>query len=75
MKQGIDDKVIIPQVRNITINVYATKNGYQQSDTATKEIDLGTAGLRGDLNGDGVVSMPDVMFIVNYIKNGEFPDE
>ncbi|MBR2184938.1 MAG: leucine-rich repeat domain-containing protein [Prevotella sp.] len=72
---GIDDKVIIPQARNITINVYATKNGYQQSDTVTKEIDLGTAGLRGDLNGDGVVNMPDAMFIVNKVLKGKFPDE
>jgi len=31
--------------------------------------------LRGDLNGDGTVSMPDAMFIVNKILNGKFPDE
>ena len=31
--------------------------------------------IRGDLNGDGVVNMPDAMFIVNKILNGKFPDE
>ena len=30
---------------------------------------------RGDLNGDGVVSMADAMFIVNKVLNGKFPDE
>ena len=30
---------------------------------------------RGDLNGDGEVSMPDVMFLVQKILNGKFPDE
>ena len=31
--------------------------------------------IRGDVNNDGVVNMPDVMFIVNKILNGKFPDE
>ena len=31
--------------------------------------------IRGDVNGDGIVDMQDVMFIVNYILNGKFPDE
>ena len=31
--------------------------------------------LRGDVNLDGEIGMPDVMFIVNYILNGKFPDE
>ena len=35
----------------------------------------GGEGVRGDLNGDGEVSMPDVMFLVNKIVNGKFPDE
>ena len=30
---------------------------------------------RGDANGDGVINMQDVMFIVNYILKGKFPDE
>ena len=31
--------------------------------------------LRGDLNGDGEVNMSDVMFLVQKILNGKFPDE
>ena len=28
-----------------------------------------------DANLDGEIGMPDVMFIVNYILNGNFPEE
>ena len=31
--------------------------------------------IRGDLNGDGEVNMSDVMFLVQKILNGKFPDE
>lgn len=31
--------------------------------------------LRGDLNGDGKVGMPDIMYLVQKILNGKFPDE
>ncbi len=58
------------------ISVYATKSGYENSDVATKEIIVGGIdGLRGDLNGDGTVGMPDAMFIVNKMLKGKFPDE
>ena len=64
-----------PLLTKYTMSVYATKDGYENSEVATKEIDLGTNGLRGDLNGDGDVNLPDAMFIVNKILNGKFPDE
>ena len=35
----------------------------------------GGEGVRGDLNGDGEVSMPDVMCLIQRILNGKFPDE
>lgn len=58
------------------IIVYATKEGYLSSEIATKDIDVhGFGGIRGDLNGDGVVNMPDAMFIVNKILKDKFPDE
>ena len=59
----------------LQVSVYAKKDGYENSDVATKEIDLGTSGIRGDVNNDGTVSMPDAMFIVNKILNDKFPDE
>ena len=65
-----------PMLTKYTISVYAKKDGFIQSDEATKEIDLGGAsGIRGDVNNDGEVGMPDAMFIVNKILNGKFPDE
>ena len=59
----------------LQVSVYAKKDGFENSDVTTKEIDLGTSGIRGDVNNDGVVSMPDAMFIVNKILNGKYPDE
>ena len=66
--EGIDSKAPIPQT--LTVSVYATKDGYEDSDVATKDINI-----RGDANLDGEIGMPDVMFIVNYILNDKFPDE
>lgn len=73
-KAGNGNKISIPTTYKIT--VYATKEGYENSDVATKEINVGGAsGIRGDVNNDGTVSMPDAMFIVNKMLNGKFPDE
>ena len=56
--------------------VYATKSGYNNSDVAAREINvIGTIGIRGDVNGDKEVGMPDVMFLIQYIQNGKYPDE
>ena len=59
------------------VSVYAKKDGYKNSEVAEKEIEIttGTSGIRGDVNGDSQVGMPDVMFVVQYILNGKFPDE
>ena len=65
-----------PMLTKYTISVYAKKDGFIQSDEATKEIKIGNLdGIRGDVNNDGTVSMPDAMFIVNKILHGKFPDE
>ena len=67
----------IPLTSAYIVTVYAKKEGFENSDVATKEITVGggEAGVRGDVNYDNEVGMPDVMFIVNYILNGKFPDE
>ena len=70
-----DDGSNISMPEKLQVSVYAKKDGFENSDVATKEIDLGTSGIRGDLNGDGVVNMPDAMFIVNKMLKGKFPDE
>lgn len=72
----ITDGNNVKQPSRLMISVTAIKDGYVPSDAATKEIDASIiAGVRGDVNGDGVVNMPDAMFIVNKILNGKFPDE
>lgn len=71
---GKGEDVNLPSEYRVT--VYAIKGGYEDSDVATKEINIsGLGGIRGDVNFDNEVGMPDVMFIVNYILNGKFPDE
>ena len=75
IKAGSGNEVQLTTTYKVT--VYATKDGYENSDVATKDINVGggTSGLRGDVNNDGTVNMPDAMFIVNKILNGKFPDE
>lgn len=59
--------VILP---TITISVYASKEGYSLSDTATKIIKLSdVGGKRGDLNGDGEVNVADHVELTTIIMN------
>lgn len=60
----------------IKISVHAIKDGFEPSDTLTYETSLRVLLDKiGDINGDGEVGMPDIMYIVNYILNGKFPDK
>ena len=73
---GEGDEIELSQKQFIHIDVYASKEGYENSETETAVISVGDeGGVRGDVNGDEEVGMPDIMFIVNYILNGKFPDE
>lgn len=47
------------------IKAYASKEDYVDSDVATKEIDI--RGLKGDVDGDGVVDVNDVQTTINII--------
>lgn len=51
----------IPQY---TITVYATKDGYENSDTASLVV---TGGTTGDLNGDGFINAADATVLVKLI--------
>lgn len=51
------------------ICVYAKKDGYVNSEIATKNIIL-TLGEKGDVNQDGVVSITDAVSVVNLILEG-----
>ena len=48
------------------ISVYATKNDYENSDTATCDVELAVC-KKGDVNSDGLVDVEDVVETVNII--------
>lgn len=55
---------------------FTPSGGYDQYRFSINEGGGGQGeGVRGDLNGDGEVSMPDVMYLIQRILNGKFPDE
>ena len=54
----------------ITVKVYATKSGYENSDTATAELEV-PGELRGDLNNDGTVNVADHVELTKIIMNEE----
>ena len=49
------------------VSVYATKDGYENSDTATEE--FMATGKLGDLNGDGKVDVADHVKLSDIIMN------
>lgn len=56
--------------QTITVNVYATKVGYENSDVATKE--FSASGSTGDLNNDGVTNAADVVKLTDIIMNQKY---
>lgn len=61
-----------PLTKTYTITVYAKKEGYDNSDVAKKEINVGDAdGLRGDVNKDGEVNVGDLVVISNIMSGNE----
>ena len=54
-----------------SISVYATKSGYEDSDTAIETISP-TNNLKGDVDGDGEVDIADAVRIVNFVV-GKIP--
>ena len=58
------------------VMVYATKDGYENSDIATKLINVrGTSAKKGDVNEDGQVNGTDIQEVINIIVNGDDEDE
>lgn len=51
-----------------TVNVYATKEGYLNSDVATLEFSMEDGGLKGDVNKDSKVDIADVTAVINIIN-------
>ena len=51
------------------VSVYATKEGYEDSDVATQEFTFGADGKIGDIDVDGNVNAADIVRLVNIIMN------
>lgn len=51
------------------VSVYAKKEGWQDSDTVTKEIKVGAQ--MGDMNEDGILSVTDVGILITKILSGK----
>jgi len=64
------DEVGLPTTYEVT--VYAKKDGYIDSDVATKNISVsGIGGIRGDVNQDGEVNVGDMVVISNIMSGHE----
>jgi hypothetical protein len=50
-----------------TVRVYASKDGYEDSDAAETDVDM--RGMKGDVNGDDKVDIADVTAVINIINN------
>ena len=55
----------VPLTPVYRVSVYAKKEGYEDSEIATKDIDF--RALRGDVNDDGEITISDAVGIVNII--------
>ena len=65
-KKEYNNKIILSNT--YTVSVYATKAGYDNSETVTMEV-IGTGGILGDLTGDGKVDVADHVKLSNIIMN------
>ena len=60
------NKVILVGKTNCHVTVYATKEGYQDSDVAETDVEL-YVGKKGDVNADGEVNISDLVTTTNII--------
>ena len=70
---GKGTNVTLPTKTTYIVTVYAKKEGYENSEVATKEIEVssGTTGIKGDVNEDGTVNGTDIQEVINIIVNAE----
>lgn len=66
---GNSDKISL--TTTCVVTVFAKKKGYEDSDVATKEIEVGSTAKKGDVNEDGIVNGTDIQEVINIIVNGE----
>lgn len=62
------NEVAVPSTITFHVSVYATKDGYENSDTATKDIEVNVNSSKiGDINNDGKVTVTDSLMILDMI--------
>ena len=64
-EKGTGNDVTVTATTTYVVKVYASKAGYADSEIATANINV--AGLKGDVNDDGVVDIADAVKIVNFV--------
>lgn len=64
--EGNGAKAILGGTTNCTVSVYATKDGCEDSDVATANVEVAW-GKKGDANADGVVNVADLVTTTNII--------
>lgn len=67
VKKGKAGEVVLGGIYQVS--VYATKEGYEDSDVATQEFTFGADGKIGDIDVDGNVNAADIVRLVNIIMN------
>ena len=65
---GDGSEIALSGTTKCHISVYATKEGYRNSDIATADVEL-SVGKQGDVNADGKVTITDAVGVVNIILN------
>lgn len=58
----------ITLTKQYRVSVYATKDGYNNSETVIKDIDI--SGLNGDIDGDGNITISDVTELIDILLQG-----
>ena len=63
-----DNEMILAGTTTCHVTVYATKEGYIDSEKASKDVEL-SVGANGDVDGNGQVTITDAVKVVNMILN------
>ena len=61
-QEGAGTRVTLPQT--VTLSVYASCKGKEDSDVAVYELSLASGGIYGDVNNDGIVDVADISRII-----------
>ena len=59
------DDITVSSSFTVVVKVYASKEGYSDSDPFMKELDI--AGMKGDVNGDGLITAQEASLILQLV--------